>query len=508
MLTASVCGEIFASPSVSNILTAILTAGARPGASILLIVTNYTGDRLNFGLAGEIARTKYGYNVETILVNDDCAIENVRKSVGKRGLAGTIFIHKIAGCMAAQGYDLLTISEFCNDILNNQKLATVGFTFQQCENDIRNIEIGRGIHGEPGILKIDMVPNFESIVEIVLSKLLKAVPRGEQVRKPEVALLFNNLGGASSFSISTFANLFLKEARTYYDIQLILEGTFVTSHNSEGLSVTLLCLDGHKEEILQYIRYPVKISATVPLNIIRDFNVPDDHPVARYDSEYFLEKINYDERLYEIKHGEVGIEASKKVLLGICDILIKCEKTLNMMDAEFGDGDTGTLISVAAKAVLQALNSDKINFMYPAIMLHEISEILQKSMGGSLGAIFSIFLQGAVEAFIFDQDVITVGHLQLWLLALKFGTRAVMKYGLAEVRDRTILDALQPGIDKLEEGMTANPSFKDTIDDFATACEEGADKTKEILPKSGRAAYGFSEGKIFKAEFNDPGKNF
>uniref|UniRef100_A0A336MJN1 Triokinase/FMN cyclase n=1 Tax=Culicoides sonorensis TaxID=179676 RepID=A0A336MJN1_CULSO len=506
MLTASVCGEIFASPSVTNILTAILTCGARPGASILLIVTNYTGDRLNFGLAREIARNKYGYNVEMLLVDDDCAIEHVRKSVGKRGLAGTILIHKIAGAMAAQGKELQVIYDFCHNIIEKQRLATVGFSFKQDDHEkIIDIEIGRGIHGEPGILKIDAAPNFESTVEIVLSKFLKAIPRGETIKKPEIVLLFNNLGGATLISMSAFANIFLKQARIYYDIQLILEGTFMTSLNAEGMSVTILKLEDDKKEILEYLKYPVKIAANVPFNIIRDFNVPDDHPVARYDSEYFLEKINYDDRLYEIKHGEIGFEASKKALLGICDILIKCENSLNSMDAEFGDGDTGTLITAAAKAILQALNGDKINLTYPAIMLHEISEIVQKTMGGSLGAILSIFLHGATEAFIFDQDVITIGHLQIWLLALKFGMRAVMKYGRAEVGDRTFLDALQPGIDKLEEGMKENPSIKDMIDDFATACEEGADKTKEILPKSGRAAYGFSEGKAFKAEFNDPG---
>ncbi|XP_063703283.1 PTS-dependent dihydroxyacetone kinase 1, dihydroxyacetone-binding subunit DhaK-like [Culicoides brevitarsis] len=506
MLTACVCGEIFASPSVTNILTAIVTAGARPGSSILLIVINYTGDRLNFGLAGEIARTKYGFNVETILVNDDCSIENVRKSVGKRGLAGAVLIHKIAGAMAAMGKELGEIADFCNDLLQNQKLATIGFTFTEKEDEsVENIEIGRGIHGEPGIEKIEKTPNFERIVEIVMEKLLKAVPRGTEIRKPQVAFLFNNLGGATNFAISTFANIFLKEVRVYYDVQLTLEGTFVTSHNVEGMSVTILRLDGKKDEILDYLRFPVKIAANVPFNIVREMNPPDDHPVARYDSEYFIDKFELDERLYEIKHGEIGIEAAKKSLLGICDILIKCEKLLNGMDAEFGDGDTGTLITGAAKALLQAINSDKINFMYPAVMLHEISDVLQKNMGGSLGAIFCIFLQGAAEAFIFDQDVVTVGHLQLWLLALKFGMRAVMKYGLAEVGDRTILDALQPGIEKLEEGMAMNPSLKDIIDDFATACEEGADRTKEIMPKSGRAAYGFSEGKAFKAETNDPG---
>lgn len=506
MLTASVCGEVFASPSVTNILSAITTS-ARPGSSILLIVTNYTGDRLNFGLAAEIARTKYGYNVETLLVNDDCSIENARRSVGKRGLAGTILIQKIAGAMAARGCHLSDIHNFCNEILVNERIATVGFTFHDNLGKIENIEIGKGIHGEPGTLKIENEPNFERIVGIVLQKLFKKIPRrNDRVRKPDVIVMFNNLGGASAFTMSTFANMFLKFARIEYDISLILEGTFMTSFNQEGISVTVLSLDQHKETIIDYLKQSVKINANVPFNIMRDFSVPDDHPVARYDSEFPLEKVEYDDRLYEIKHGEIGIEACKKSLLSICDNLIKAEAALNTLDTEFGDGDTGTQITAAAKAIVQALNGDKINVMHPAIMLHDISEVLQKNMGGSLGAILCIFLQGAAEAFIFDEDAIELGHQQLWLLGVTFGIRAVQKYSLAEIGDRTMLDALQFGVEGLEKGIKEAPTVLDMIDGFATACEQGALKTKDMLPKSGRAAYMFSEGKEFKAGGTDPGK--
>lgn len=334
-LTAAVCGEIFASPSVLNILSAILSV-ARPGTPILLIVANYTGDRLNFGLAGEIAKTRYGYEVETLLIDDDCAIENVRKSVGKRGLAGKVLIDKIAGAMAAKNFSLQEIHCFCNDLLRSERLATVGFTFTNTGDRITSIEIGRGVHGEPGIMKLDEEPNFENIIEIVFQKLMKKVPCTDKMSK--ILLMFNNLGGTSSFTMATFSNFFLKRIRNHYDIQLILEGTFMTSLNEEGISVTILHLhDDDRDTIIEYIKHSVKIAANVPFNISRDFNAPGDHETACLVPQSLYEKTNYDQRFFRIKYDEVGEEACKRAVECVCDKLLQNEKLLNEMDAEFGD---------------------------------------------------------------------------------------------------------------------------------------------------------------------------
>lgn len=335
MLTAAVCGEIFASPSVLNIMTAILSV-AKPGTPILLIVTNYTGDRLNFGLAGEIAKTRYGYDVETLLIDDDCAIENVRKSVGKRGLAGTVLIHKIAGAMAAKGYNLKEIHGLCNEILKNERLATIGFTFTNTGDTIKSIEIGRGIHGEPGIMKLDDEPNFEKIIEIVAQKLLKKLPCTG--KKPKILLMFNNLGGTSAFTMSTFSNFFLQKIRNHYDVQLVLEGTFMTSLNEEGISVTILhLLDVDKDTIIEFIKHTVTIAANVPFNISRDFNAPGDYEIVSLNQQNVLAKSNYDARFYRIKYDGVGEEACRKAVSSVCERLLQNEKFLNEMDAEFGD---------------------------------------------------------------------------------------------------------------------------------------------------------------------------
>lgn len=192
---------VFTSPSPQSILAAIFNVGDT-SRGILVIIKNYTGDRLNFGLACEIARNQHNINVKMLIVNDDCAIDDdhVRKSVGKRGLCGVVLIHKIAGAMAADGKSLDEIYDFCNELLEQKLLRTIGFSFHVSQyNQIVDIEIGKGIHQEPGVLKLDGELNFLAIVDILAGKLkLKGV-------NEEVAIVFNNLG-----------KVFLVLTRRYY----------------------------------------------------------------------------------------------------------------------------------------------------------------------------------------------------------------------------------------------------------------------------------------------------
>ncbi|KAG4066000.1 hypothetical protein HA402_001247 [Bradysia odoriphaga] len=498
MITAAVCGEIFASPSVLNILSAILSV-AKPGTPVLLIVTNYTGDRLNFGLAGEIAKTRYGYDVEMLLVDDDCAIENVRKSVGKRGLAGTVLIHKIAGAMAAKGADLKEIHDFCGRLLKNERLVTVGFTFTSASDRIRSIEIGRGVHGEPGIMKLEDEPNFERIIEIIMEKLLKKVACGG--RKSKILLMFNNLGGTSQFTMSTFAHSFLQRAKNHFDIQLVLQGEFMTSLHAEGISVTILhLLDDDKDTIIDHIKYPVEIAANVPFNINRSFDPPDDRDSRSLASPNIFKKAKLDQRFYRIKYDGTAKDACNRAVAGACLKLLENRNVLNEMDAEFGDSDTGSLIATGATTVHQALINNEIDVAHPAVMLHNLSEVLQKNMGGSLGALLCIFLQAASAAVHSNAD-----SMHFWLSAMKLGISAVQKYGLADLGDRTMLDALQCGVEQFELKVGGNQNVFEAVTAFAAGCEQGANNTKNMMPKSGRAAYVFSEGKTFTAEVNDPG---
>ena len=196
MLTAAVCGDVFASPSVDAVLAGILAVTGPSGC--LLIVKNYTGDRLNFGLAAERA-SAYGLKVNIVIVDDDIALPDLPQA---RGLAGTLFVHKVAGHFAEQGQDLARVTKAAEQVVAATK--SIGMSLDTCtvpgsvkENRIAagKAELGLGIHGEPGVEQIDFV-SAEQAMTAVTQKLAGMTDAQSHV------VLLNNLGAASVLEMS------------------------------------------------------------------------------------------------------------------------------------------------------------------------------------------------------------------------------------------------------------------------------------------------------------------
>ncbi|MEM6933553.1 MAG: dihydroxyacetone kinase subunit DhaK, partial [Pseudomonadota bacterium] len=196
MLTAAVCGDVFASPSVDAVLAGILAVTGKAGC--LLIVKNYTGDRLNFGLAAERARAQ-GVKVEMVIVDDDVALPDLPQP---RGVAGTLFIHKIAGALAEQGEDLETVTAAAQRVIDG--VVSIGMSLDTCTipgstKEARigpgKAELGLGIHGEAGIEQVEFSTAKDAVSRVVERLELKIGPG------PHVALL-NNLGGATALEMA------------------------------------------------------------------------------------------------------------------------------------------------------------------------------------------------------------------------------------------------------------------------------------------------------------------
>ena len=196
MLTAAVCGEVFASPSVEAVLAGILEVTGEAGC--LLIVKNYTGDRLNFGLAAERARA-LGRKLEMVVVDDDIALPDLPQP---RGVAGTLFVHKITGAMAENGASLKDVTAAAQGVIKT--VVSIGKSLDTCtvpgspkEDRIPagKAELGLGIHGEPGVEQIDFTGAAEAM-QAVLAKL-----RGHVSGEARVALL-NNLGSTTPLEMS------------------------------------------------------------------------------------------------------------------------------------------------------------------------------------------------------------------------------------------------------------------------------------------------------------------
>lgn len=245
MLSAAVCGAVFTSPTPDQILEAIKKADE--GAGVFLVIKNYSGDIMNFEMAQELAEME-GIKVDSVVVDDDIAVEDSLYTQGKRGVAGTIFVHKILGYAAEQGQSIEEIKELAEDLVPNIKtvgLALTGVTtpgskepsFTLADDEI---EYGVGIHGEPGYRREKLQSSHELAKEL-LTKLLEEFEAKENDR---FAIIINGLGGTPLMEQYVFANdvqKLMEEKKLAIEFSKV--GNLMTSLEMQGLSLTLLRLN-------------------------------------------------------------------------------------------------------------------------------------------------------------------------------------------------------------------------------------------------------------------------
>ena len=261
MLSAAIAGAVFTSPTPDQILEAIKEADQ--GAGVFMVVKNYSGDIMNFEMAQELAEME-GIEVASVVVDDDIAVENSLYTQGRRGVAGTIFVHKILGHAAREGKSLAEIKDLADKIVPNIHtigLALSGATvpevgkpgFVLAEDEI---EYGIGIHGEPGYRKESMQPSRQ-LAEELTGKLLEAFEAKEGER---YALLINGMGATPLMEQYVFANdvaSLLGDAGL--DVAFKKLGNYMTSIDMAGLSLTLMKIED--DAWLEALESPVKTIA-------------------------------------------------------------------------------------------------------------------------------------------------------------------------------------------------------------------------------------------------------
>ena len=261
MLSAAIAGAVFTSPTPDQILEAIKEADQ--GAGVFMVVKNYSGDIMNFEMAQELAEME-GIEVASVVVDDDIAVENSLYTQGRRGVAGTIFVHKILGHAAREGKSLAEIKDLADKIVPNIHtigLALSGATvpevgkpgFVLAEDEI---EYGIGIHGEPGYRKESMQPSRQ-LAEELTGKLLEAF---EAKAGERYALLINGMGATPLMEQYVFANdvaSILGDAGL--DVAYKKLGNYMTSIDMAGLSLTLMKIED--DAWLESLESPVKTIA-------------------------------------------------------------------------------------------------------------------------------------------------------------------------------------------------------------------------------------------------------
>lgn len=258
MLDATVSGAIFASPNIRQIYRALEIASSPQGT--IVIVKNYTGDKLNFALATERFKAATGKDVRIVIVADDVSVGRSRgKFVGRRGLAGTILVHKLVGAAAQFGFSLDKIIALCNVV--SQGLGSIGASLAPCyvpgkaslgETKFDGIALGMGIHNEPAISHLAAGTTTTGLVEGMLNLLLDPTKTEHSFLFPKVGkqdgklvLLVNNLGGVSTVELGCITSIVISHLKQKYDVVpcRVYAGTFLSALDGRGFSVTVLSLD-------------------------------------------------------------------------------------------------------------------------------------------------------------------------------------------------------------------------------------------------------------------------
>ena len=252
MLDGAVAGAVFTSPTPDQIYEAIKAVDS--GKGVLLVIKNYTGDLMNFGMAADMAADD-GIKVAQVVVADDVAVKDSTWTIGRRGIAGTVFVHKIAGALAEAGGDLDSVKRVAEKVIAN--VRSMGMALNACtvpaagkpSFDLAEdeIEIGIGIHGEPGVNREKLSP-ANDICDKLLNRILDD---GIYASGDRVAILINGMGGTPLMELF-IANKRVHEVLAGKGIVIAktMVGNYMTSLDMEGFSITLLKLDSELEELL------------------------------------------------------------------------------------------------------------------------------------------------------------------------------------------------------------------------------------------------------------------
>ncbi|MFM0649333.1 dihydroxyacetone kinase subunit DhaK [Paraburkholderia bryophila] len=477
MLSAAVAGEVFTSPSTDAVLDAIrAVAGA---AGVLLIVKNYTGDRFNFGLAAEIARAE-GIPTEMVIVADDVALTASGDHAGRRGLAGTVLVHKIAGAAAAAGRSLPEVARIAREVAG--ALGTMGVALTPCtvpaagkpgfELADNEIEWGLGIHGEPGVERGAM----ES-ADVIVGKLLAKIVGDLSLQAGErVALLVNNLGGTPSSELSVVAGSALRYlAGKSIKVECAWAGTFLSALEMAGISLSLLRVD---DERLRWLDAASHTSAWPALS-------GRVAQVSVRPAPVKPESVN-GPTLSREAPLRLAIEA-------VCACLLEAEPTLTDMDQRVGDGDLGISLSRGARAILGEIDTYPTEST-PGAVLRSISATVRRVVGGTSGPLYAVMLVRA--AVTLEQSSGTTATpatatatAQNWAAAFSSGVTGLMELGGAHPGDRTMVDALKPAADALQSALANSNETSAALKAAVDAATEGAAQTASMHPRRGRSSY-------------------
>ncbi|EOP73900.1 dihydroxyacetone kinase subunit DhaK [Bacillus cereus] len=487
MLDVAVCGDVFASPSQIQVYQAIKETASKKGT--LLIIKNYSGDIMNFKNGAYLA-TEDGIEVDYVKVDDDIAVEDSLYTVGRRGVAGVIFVHKIAGAAAEAGMDLGAVKAVAEKAAAN--VRTIGLALTSCTVPASGsptftlaedeMEYGVGIHGEPGI-KREKTLSADELANRMTNDLVKdlGVKDGE-----EIALLVNGFGGTPLQELYLFNNAVTRElAARNIKINRVFVGNYMTSIDMAGMSLTVMKLDDELKTLLS-----------------KECNTPAfkvDGPVESVEYVNVLEDVEEKEVSFEIETAEEHAVMKDNVITlnnmiylvdKMSDIIIKNEVPFCELDTHAGDGDFGMSVAKGFKQLKREWSSiveqDNVTI---GSFLDGCSMIIMEHCGGASGPIWGGAFRAASKAAGEKRELTAKEFAEMLQAALQ-GIQSIGERSFgrgAVVGDKTLVDALAPCVDSWFDSASNGTDVKTAFEKGAEAAVKGAEYTKEIVARMGRA---------------------
>ena len=481
MLDAAVGGAIYTSPAVDRI-SAGIEAVAPDATGVLLVVKNYTGDVINFRLAEEAAREE-GVACDHVVVNDDVAVGTPTQREQRRGVAGTVFVHKCAGAAAEAGEPLAEVKRVAEKVIDNVRTMGVaiapctvpaagkpGFTLADDE-----MEIGVGIHGEPGIRREKMEP-VDAMVDEILDHVLADIDYAGH----EVAVLVNGAGGTPDYELALVANHVhdVLSAR-HVGVWHTYMGNYLTSLEMRGSSVSPLRLADELKDLLS-------APADTPAWQQGEANLAED---AAPEEDAAPKQVAASEASNVPAAEATGAtKAVIDVISAVADAMGAHKDELTELDQPIGDSDHGINMArgfSAARALLPSLAGEA-----PAAVLKKVGSTLVSKVGGSSGPLYGTLFRKVGVALKGDDSLASDENAVRCLAAgLSKAFVGIEDLGGAKPGDKTMLDAIQPAMEALEHARGEDAPLVEALAQAADAAEAGAEATVPLQARKGRASY-------------------
>ncbi|SNS25049.1 dihydroxyacetone kinase subunit DhaL [Antarctobacter heliothermus] len=474
---AAPLGNIFASPSPAQIMDAGFAADG--GVGVLLLYGNYTGDVMNFGMAAE-GLAQHGITARSFVVTDDIASAPPDRAEERRGIAGDFFVFKIAGAAADQGATLNEVEAAAARA--NAATRTMGVALSACilpqtgrpnfDLPVGEMEIGMGIHGEPGIER-GPAESADAVTDRLLAPILHEL---ELTAGDRVALLVNGLGSTSLMELYLLhrraAELL---AQRHVEIHQSWVGEYCTSLDMEGASITLMRLD---DDLQHWLDHPCETPA---LKVGQSHaETPPRRPrkrppaKAQHSSAIDRDALKTD--------GDIGpreftamMRAGAEAIFAACDHLCA-------LDGQIGDGDHGLTMEIGWKAVLDTLSEND-----PDMTITETCDRMADAFLGAVGASAGpLYASGFVAAgqAVSDRLALDAMSLARWLDGLAQG---IATRGQTQPGEKTMLDAWRPAADAALAHATEAGTSRSCLTAASTAARDGATATADMQSAKGRS---------------------